>query len=59
MSTATASILGLWSAYWAAMFAQVAHLRTLDDGVGATTCGWVSRSLLAIGAAFFLLAKGG
>lgn len=59
MSTATASILGLWSAYWAAMFAQIAHLRTLDDGVGATTCCWVSRSLLAVGTAFFLLAKGG
>ena len=57
MSTATASILGLWSAYWAALFAQLAHLRTLDDGVGASACGWVSRSLLIIGTAFFLLAK--
>ncbi|MCJ2108774.1 hypothetical protein MKK70_26050 [Methylobacterium sp. E-041] len=59
MSPAMASILGLWSAYWAAMFAQIAHLRSLDDGVGAITCGRVARSLLIVGVAFFLVAKGG
>ncbi|NEU14434.1 hypothetical protein G3T14_20230 [Methylobacterium sp. BTF04] len=61
MSTWTASAFGLWAAYWAAMFAQIAqiaHLRAIDDGVGAMGCSWISRSLLAVGFAFFLLAKG-
>ncbi|WP_181017219.1 hypothetical protein [Methylobacterium sp. V23] len=53
------AVLGLWAAYWAALFAQVAHLRSLEDGVGALAFSWVSRTLLAIGTALFLLAKTG
>jgi hypothetical protein len=51
------SVLALWSAYWAAMFAQVAHLRSLDDGAGVVTFSWLSRGLLAVGAGLFLIAK--
>lgn len=54
----TASALSLCAAYWAAMFAQVAYLRSLDDGVGAVAFSWLSRSLLTIGAGLFLMAKG-
>ncbi|GEO98143.1 hypothetical protein [Methylobacterium haplocladii] len=53
MSTWSTTILSLWAAYWAAMFAQVAHLRTLDDGVGATGFAWLSGALLAAGTGFF------
>lgn len=58
MSAWTSSVLSLWAAYWAALFAQVAHLRTLDDGVGAAAFSWASRGLLAVGLCLFLLAKG-
>ena len=53
----SSAVLSLWSAYWAAMFAQVAHLRALDDGVAVNTFAWISRGLLAVGVVFFLLAK--
>lgn len=52
------SILSLWAAYWAAMFAQIAYLRILDDGVGALAFSWISGGLLAIGLGFFLMARG-
>ncbi len=52
------SVLSLWAAYWAAMFAQVAYLRSLEDGDGVSGFLLVSKSLLAIGTALFLLAKG-
>ncbi len=58
MPTWVASVLSLWAVYGAAMFAQVAYLRALDDGVGVVGFPWLSRSLLAVGTAFFLLAKG-
>ncbi len=58
MSIWTDSVVSLWAAYWAAMFAQVAYLRMLDDGVGAVAFSWVSRGLLAVGIGFFLAAKG-
>jgi len=55
--TLTSAVLSLWSAYWAAIFAQVAHLRALDDGVGVSAFARLSRSLLAVGFGFFLIAK--
>ena len=54
-----ALVLGLWAAYWAALFAQVAHLRSLEDGAGALAFSWISRTLLAIGTGLFLVAKTG
>ncbi|CAX23556.1 MAG: hypothetical protein MIN69_07045 [Methylorubrum extorquens] len=57
MPTLTSAVLSLWSAYWAAIFAQIAHLRALDDGVGVGAFARLSRSLLAVGFAFFLIAK--
>lgn len=57
MSTSAASVLSLWAAYWAALFAQVAYLRSMEDGEGAVAFSWLSRSLLAIGG-LCLLAKG-
>lgn len=51
------SALGLWAAYWAAIFAQVAHLRRLDDGVGASACARIAGCLLAAGLALFLFAR--
>ncbi len=58
MSVWTHSVLSLWAAYWAALFAQIAYLRTLDDGDGAVAFSWISRGLLAIGIGLFLMAKG-
>ncbi|MCK2053790.1 hypothetical protein [Methylobacterium sp. 37f] len=52
------SVLALWSAYWAAMFAQVAYLRSLDDGEGVSGFSFLSKSLLVLGAALFLLGRG-
>ncbi|TXN21316.1 MULTISPECIES: hypothetical protein [Methylobacterium] len=54
MSTWTATVLGLWAAYWAALFAQVAHLRMRDDGAGALAFGWLAGALLAAGTGFFV-----
>lgn len=53
----SSAVLSLWSAYWAAMFAQIAHLRALDDGVAVGACAWISRGLLAVGIVCFLQAK--
>ena len=44
--------LGLWAAYWAAIFAQLAHLRSCDDGVGARACAGIAGGLLAAGCGF-------
>ena len=57
MSTWTASLLCLWSVYCAAMFAQVAHLRSIDDGVGAQACSRMAKGLLAVSSALLLFAK--
>ena len=57
MSPWTASVLSLWAAYGSAVFAQFAHLRACDDGVGAATASWISRSLLAVALALFIMAK--
>ncbi|WP_162940462.1 hypothetical protein [Methylorubrum aminovorans] len=51
------AVLSLWSAYWAAIFAQVAYLRALDDGMGVGAFAWISQGFLAVGFVFFLLAK--
>ena len=51
--------LGLWAAYWAAIFAQLAHLRARDDGVGAFVCAGISGSLLVTGAGVLLLTQAG
>lgn len=53
-----ASVLGLWAAYWAAMFAQVAYLRAQDDGVGAIAFSRLSRTFLVIAVGLFLMVKG-
>ena len=53
------SVLSLWAAYWAAMFAQIAHLRAIDDGVGAVAFSWISRAFLAVGFGLFVVAKSG
>ncbi|MCJ2032637.1 hypothetical protein [Methylobacterium sp. J-068] len=53
------SALSLCAAYWAAMFAQIAHLRALDDGVGVVAFAWISRVFLAVGLGLFVVAKGG
>ena len=53
------AVLGLWAAYWAAIFAQLAHLRRCDDGVGAVACARIAGSLLAAGLGFLLLARSG
>jgi len=53
----SSAVLSLWSVYWAAMFAQVAHLRACDDGVAVGAFAWISRGFLALGFVFFLLAK--
>lgn len=53
----SSAVLSLWSVYWAAMFAQVAHLRACDDGVAVGAFAWISRGFLAVGFVFFLLAK--
>ncbi len=53
MSTWSITVLGLWAAYWAALFAEVAHLRTRDDGVGAVAFAWLSGALLAAGTGCF------
>ena len=45
-------ILGLWAAYWAAIFAELAHVRAHDDGVGARTCAGIAGGLLAAGCGF-------
>lgn len=50
------SALSLWAAYWAAIFAQLAHLRRLEDGVGASACARIAGALLAAGLALHLLA---
>lgn len=54
----TASVPGRWAAYWAALFAQVAYLRSREDGVGAVAFSWLSRGFLAVGIGLFLLAGG-
>ncbi|WP_204165303.1 hypothetical protein [Methylobacterium radiodurans] len=51
------SALSLWAAYWAAIFAELAHLRRREDGVGASACARIAGSLLAIGLSLFLLAR--
>jgi len=51
------SALGLWAAYWAAIFAQLAHLRRRDDGIGASACARIAGGLLAAGLALFLIAR--
>lgn len=51
------SVLSLWAAYWAAIFAELAHLRRRDDGVGAGTCARIAGSLLVAGLGLFLLAR--
>lgn len=52
-------MLSLWAAYWAAMFAQVAHLRAIDDGIGAAAFSWVSGAFLTIGLGLFVMVKVG
>lgn len=51
------SALSLWAAYWAAIFAQLAHLRRLDDGVGASACARLAGGLLVAGLALFLFSR--
>lgn len=53
MSTWSTTLLSLWAVYWAAMFAQVGHLRTLDDGAGAAGFAWLSAVLLVAGIGMF------
>ncbi len=55
MSTWSTTVVSLWAAYWAAIFAQVAHLRTRDDGVGASGFAWLSGALLAAGLGCFAI----
>ncbi|GJD31739.1 hypothetical protein PMNALOAF_3001 [Methylobacterium adhaesivum] len=59
MPTWIVSVLSLWAAYWAAMFAQVAHLRAVDDGVGAIAFSRISAAFLIVGLGLFIVAKGG
>ncbi|GJD30040.1 hypothetical protein PMNALOAF_1283 [Methylobacterium adhaesivum] len=59
MPTWIVSVLSLWAAYWAAMFAQVAHLRAVDDGVGAVAFSRISGAFLIVGLGLFVIAKGG
>ncbi len=51
------SVLSLWAAYWAAIFAELAHLRRCEDGAGAGACARIAGSLLAAGLALFVLAR--
>ena len=51
------SVLGLWAAYWAAIFAELAHLRRREDGVGAATCARIAGGLLGAGLGLLLLAR--
>lgn len=53
------AVLGLWAAYWAAIFAQLAHLRRQEDGVGAVAFARIAGILLAAGIGFFLSARAG
>lgn len=53
------AVISLWAAYWAAIFAQLAHLRTREDGVGAVTFARIAGLLLAAGIGFFLSAHSG
>ncbi|MFC7665160.1 MULTISPECIES: hypothetical protein [Methylorubrum] len=53
------AVLSLWAAYWAAIFAQVAHLRSQEDGVGAVTFARIAGLLLAAALGFFLSAHAG
>ncbi len=53
------AVLSLWAAYWAAIFAQLAHLRTQEDGVGARTFARIAGGLLAAGIGLFLSAHSG
>ncbi|GJD88062.1 hypothetical protein BHAOGJBA_1573 [Methylobacterium hispanicum] len=57
MHTWLISALGLWAAYWAAIFAELAHLREREDGVGAVACARIAGSLLAAGLGLFLLGR--
>ena len=59
MPTWIVSVLSLWAAYWAAMFAQVAHLRAVDDSVGAVAFSRISGAFLIVGLELFVIAKGG
>jgi hypothetical protein len=56
MSASFASVVSLCTVYWAAMFAEVAHLRALDDGAGAVAFGFLSGALLMASLGFFLAA---
>ncbi len=53
------AVLSLWAAYWAAIFAQLAHLRRQEDGVGATAFARIAGLLLAVGLGLFLAAHSG
>lgn len=53
------AVLGLWAAYWAAIFAQLAHLRTQEDGVGAVAFARIAGLLLAAAFGLFLGAHAG
>ncbi|WP_200945649.1 hypothetical protein [Methylobacterium sp. Leaf456] len=53
------AVLSLWAAYWAAIFAQLAHLRRQEDGVGAVTFARIAGVLLAVGLGLFLSVHAG
>lgn len=53
------AVLGLWAAYWAAIFAELAHLRRQEDGVGAVAFARIAGLLLAAGLGFLLNAHAG
>ncbi|MFY9293942.1 MAG: hypothetical protein WAP03_25085 [Methylorubrum rhodinum] len=53
------AVLGLWAAYWAAIFAQIAHLRMQEDAVGAVAFARIAGLLLAAGLGLFLSAHAG